>query len=287
MYKNIKIKYVAVVLLLMVYGSCADEDKQQFDDFQQGSIPLFAAGTNDTGFINYADFDATNIDFTVDKEGLADVESIDIKITYNNSETGEAEEVIASTVSSFPGAVTMTFDELLAAFEPEVVTADSLSLGDSFIIGGNMRMADGRYLDGGYSPSVFSKKPVTLTYNVACESDLAGDYKFTLVSGTNGEVATLNGQSIDQVAAGYYEISDISMDIFGPDFPIKYRFTDICGTLTPDVGSVDFGTVVNVQFNSGTTIDPVTGEITFSIEYIAPSCCGLEGIQTVFKATPQ
>ena len=79
----------------------------------------------------------------------------------------------------------------------------------------------------------------------------------------------------------------MTMDIFGPNFPVKYRFTDICGNLTADPASVDFGTQIVIRLNAGTMIDEVTGEITFDIEYIAPSCCGLTGIQTVFKATPK
>lgn len=129
--------------------------------------------------------------------------------------------------------------------------------------------------------------PVYLTYNVACASALAGTYDLTLISGNSGEATTLPNQTITAVSPGYYEISDMTMDIFGPGFPIKYRFTDICGNLKPDFGSVDYGTLVTVKFNAGTAVDALTGEITFDIKYIPPSCCGLEGIKTVFKATPK
>lgn len=281
-----QLKYVALILAVFI-GSCVDEEKNPVPEFTRSSIPIFAPGSTDTGFIDFLDFNNSRLSFAVDKKGTAAVQNIDVTITFNNSETGESKTVVASTVSSLPGEIDLTFDQLLSLFPPEVVTADTLDLGDSFVVGGNVLLADGRYLDGGYSPSVVSNDPVYLTYNVACASDLAGTYDLTLISGDNGEATALSGQTIAEVSPGYYEISDMTMDIFGPDFPVKYRFTDICGTLTADVGSVDYGTQITVKINPGTVVDPVTGEITFDIEYIAPSCCGLEGIKTVFKATPK
>jgi hypothetical protein len=281
-------KYAILSLVgLLCVAACVDEDKKPFDDFSRTAIPVFATKTDDSGFINFADLAASNLSFTIDKQGVADVSNIDVTLTYNNSETGESETVVYTTVNSFPTDLTISKDELIAAFAPTVLTEDSISLGDSFVVGGYVRLADGTYLTGGYSPSIFVNNPVTITYNVACQSDLAGTYDFTLISGDNGEASSLPGQTITQVAPGYYEISDMTMDIFGPDFPIAFRFTDICGNLTPDFGSLDFGTQVTVRFNAATSIDPDTGEITFDITYIAPSCCGLAGINTVFKATPQ
>lgn len=281
-----QLKYIAAILAVFL-GSCVDEEKNPVPDFTRSSIPIFTPGSTDTGFIDFLDFNNSRLSFAVDKRGTEPVENIDVTVTFNNSETQESETVIASTMTSLPGEVDLTFDQLLALFPPEIVTSDTLSLGDSFVVGGNVLLADGRYLTGGYSPSVVSNDPVYLTYNVACASRLAGTYDLTLISGDNGEASTLPNQTITQVSPGYYEISDMTMDIFGPNFPVKYRFTDICGTLTADVGSVDYGTQITVQLNPGTMVDPVTGEITFDIEYVAPSCCGLEGIKTVFKATPK
>lgn len=281
-----QLRYIALILAVFI-GSCVDEDKNPIPDFTRSSIPVFTPGTSDTGFIDFLDFSNSNISFAVDKKGTEAVQNIDLTITFNNSQMGASNTVVLSTVSSLPQEINLTFDELLAQFSPEVVTADTLGLGDSFVVGGNVLLADGRYLTASYSPSVVANDQVFLTYNVACASDLGGSYDLTLVSGDNGEVSSLPNQTITQVSPGYYEISDLTMDIFGPNFPVKYRFTDICGNLTADVGSVDYGTQITIQINPGTTIDPVTGEITFDIVYIAPSCCGLEGIQTVFKATPK
>lgn len=275
------------MLLAFFIGSCQDEEKYPIPDFQKSSIPTFVPGENDTGFIDFLDFDATMLSFNVDKMGTEPVQDIEVLITFNNSQTGKSETILHSTVSTFPQQITLSFDELIALFPPEVVTADTLSLGDSFVVGGNIRLADGRYLTGGYSPSVVANDPVFINYNVACASNLGGTYDFTLVSGDNGEAASIPNQTITQIAPGYYELSEVSMDIFGAAVgPIKYRFTDICGNFTGDNSSVDYGTQVVVSF-SGSSVDLVTGEITFAIEYIAPSCCGLAGIKTVFTATPK
>jgi hypothetical protein len=281
-----QLKYIALILAVFI-GSCVDEEKNPVPDFTRSSIPVFTPDNSDTGFIDFLDPQTSHISFSVDKKGTEAVQNIDVTITFNNSQTGASNTVTLSTVSSLPQGISLTFDELLAQFPSDVVTADTLDLGDSFVVNGNVLLADGRYLTAAYSPSVISNDPVLLTYNVACASNLAGTYDLTLVSGDNGEVSSLTNQTITQVSPGYYEISDMTMDIFGPNFPVKYRFTDICGNLTADVGSVDYGTQITVKLNPGTTIDPVTGEITFAIEYISPSCCGLQGIKTVFKATPK
>src|SRR5690606_7134082 len=136
------------------------------------SIPVFTPGEEDTGFIDFNDFDATTVSFNVDKLGRADVEHIDVWITYQNSETGENQTINYATVTTLPQLVEFSIDELLALFPEEVVTRDSLSLGDSFVVGGNVMLADGRYLTGGYSTSVSANDPVQLTYNVACASAL-------------------------------------------------------------------------------------------------------------------
>lgn len=280
-----QIRYIAFSLLALFIGACEDEEKYPIPDFTRSSVPVFLQKDTDTGFINFQDLDATTLSFDVDRLGTEAVSSIDVLITFNNSETGTSQTVTQSTVNSFPQTVSLSIDQLISLFPQEFLTRDTLSLGDSFVVGGNVLLADGRYLDGGYSPSVVANDPVFVTYNVACASALNGTYDLTLISGDNGEATSEPGQTIATIAPGYYELSDATMSIFG--FPVKYRFTDICGNLIADPESVDYGTQIVIRFNAGTVIDPVSGEITFDIEYIAPSCCGLAGIKTVFKATPK
>jgi hypothetical protein len=282
-----QLRYIKFLTAIILVFSCTDEDKYPIPDFTKTSIPVFLVGQDDTGFIDFMDLQRSTLSFKLDKRGSEDVQSIDVLITYNNSETGESETVQYTTVATLPQQVNLTFAELIDLFPDEVVTEDTLSLGDSFVVAGNVLLQDGRYLEGGYSPSVAANDPVFLTYNVACASDLAGTYDLTLISGTNGEASSLPGQTITEISPGFYELSDATMDIFGPDFPIKYRFTDICGNLIAEDESVDFGSQIVMKFNPDTAIDPATGVITFSVEYISPSCCGLAGIKTVFKATPK
>ena len=280
-----QMRYIALILAAIIVGSCTDEEKYPIPDFTRSSVPVFLQGEGDTGFVDFMDMNRTALSFSVDKRGSVDVTEVDVLITYNNSETGKSETIEYATVTTLPSEINLTFDQLINVFPDEVVTADTLSLGDSFVVAANLMLADGRYLNGGYSTSVAANDPVTLTYNVACASDLAGTYDFTLVSGDNGEVQSLSNQTITEVSPGFYEISDLTMDLFGPDFPIKYRFTDICGTLTAEEESVDYP--VSIKLNPGTVIDPATGEITFHIEYTSASCCGTAGLKAVFKATPK
>ena len=282
---KIQIRYITFMVLAVFIGSCEDEEKYPLPDITRSSIPVFLQGETDTGFINFVDFDDSHVSFSVESVVREEVTSVDVFVTFNNAETGESETIQYNTVNAFPQEIDFTFDELLNLFDPEVVTEDTLDLGDSFVVGGNALLADGRYLSGGYSPSVVANDPVFLTYNVACASNLAGIYDFTLISGSGTATSLLN-QTIVQRAPGSYEIPDISMEYFAAT-PVKYGFTDICGNLFPDPASVDFGTQVVVRFNAPTTVDPVTGVITFDIEYISTSCCGLLGKKTVFKATPK
>lgn len=282
-----KIHYISLMMLAVFIGSCEDEEKNPLPGTTRGAIPLFEQGATDTGFIDFKDLDASALAFEVDRLGSEDVEEIDVIITFNNAETGKSETIEYGTVTTFPQQFNLTFAQLLDLFPEEVVTRDTLDLGDSFVVGGNVLLSDGRYLTGGYSPSVVANHPVYLTYNVACASDLGGTYDFTLISGSDSEASSLPNMSIVEKAPGYYEISDISMDIFTGGFRIKYAFRDICGQLIPDAQSVDYGSQIVVKFNAGTMIDDETGEIIFDVEYITPSCCGLVGLKTVFKATPK
>jgi hypothetical protein len=281
-----KVKHILpAIAALLISVSCEDDAKKPFDNFQQGTIPLFVPGTDDTGFIDLTNFSGSKMSFELATEGAAAVQSVDVILTYNNSVTGVSTNAKYSTLTTLPAAVTITFDQLMNAFPREVVTPDSLDLGDSFNVNGFVTTSDGRYLEGGYSPSVVASKPVILTYNVACASDLAGTYDFALITGDNGELASQANQTIVQKAAGYYEVSDISMDIFG-DTPVKYRFTDICGSFTADAESVDYGDQIVVSL-AGSSVDLATGVITFHVEYVNPSCCGLAGVVTEYTATPK
>jgi len=271
---NNKIFWIFTLTVLCI-AACVDEDKKPFTDFKKGAIPLFTKNTDDSGFVNYSDLNASNLSFTVDKEGLAKVTSIDVTITYNNIETGKSETAVLTSVTAFPSTVKIGKTELINAFPTSVLTEDSISVGDSFTIAGNVKLEDGTYLNGGYSPSIFSKKPVSLNYSVSCVSAIpAGSYKaVSTASSTDGcppqpnltdfpydVVLTANG-------SGSYTVSDIFAgvymnwygDCYGYTTETAEGFNDVCGQLS--ISFIDgFGAGVT---GSG-TYDPSTGKITYT-----------------------
>lgn len=241
--KNIKyILPAAAALLISV--SCEDDAKKPFDKFEKGAIPLFVQGDDDTGFIDLTDFNSSKMAFEVNTEGETDVSSVDVVITYNNSITGESNDATYTTLTTFPADVLIGFDQLVNAFPKEVMTVDSLDVGDSFTINGYVRTGDGRYLTGGYSPSVLANKPVLLNYNVACASDLGGTYDYAttvLALGNGGNAAACSGEQtgegeLEDQGGGVYAVSDVTFGVFacayGDDPATGATLDDVCGDIS-------------------------------------------------------
>lgn len=241
--KNIKyILPAAAALLISV--SCEDDAKKPFDKFEKGAIPLFVQGDDDTGFIDLTDFNSSKMSFEVSTEGETDVASMDVVITYNNSVTGVSTNATYATLTTFPSNVAIGFDQLVAAFPSNVLTADTLDVGDSFTINGFVTTGDGRYLDGGYSPSVLANKPVLLNYNVACASDLGGTYDYSttvLALGAGGNAAACSGANtgtgeLEDRGGGVYDVSDITFGVFacayGDDPATGATLNDVCGDIS-------------------------------------------------------
>jgi hypothetical protein len=157
--------------------------------------------------------------------------------------------------------VKITLDQLLGAFGSDVVTKDTLSLGDNFIVGGAMKMVDGRYLNGGYSPSVFSKRPVTLTYTVSCPSNIP-EGKWEVHVASSDETYTLN---ITKTGGGTYQIDnfnlDYDLDFYGGfnDLTAAATFIDICNDLTLNGVEPNYG----ISWRGAGVYDPVAQTITF------------------------
>lgn len=263
-----KIKYILpAVAALMITVSCEDDAKKPFDKFQQGAIPLFVQGDEDTGFIDLTNFNSSKMNFEVATEGQIDVASVDLVITYNNSVTGESSDATYTTLTALPADVTIPFNDLVNAFPKEVMTADSLDVGDSFTINGYVTTGDGRYLDGGYSPSVLANKPVLLNYNVACASDIGGTYDYsttviTLGPGANTAACagtnTGEGEWEDQ-GGGVYAVSDVTFGVFacayGDDPATGATVNDVCGDISFG-GADQYGDVytLTVISNNGTDL---------------------------------
>ncbi len=281
--------YLTSIAIALIAWSCRDEDTYPIPDITRSSIPVFQQKDSDTGFIDIYNLDDSFVSFDVDRLGSEEVKDIDVWVQFNNSQTGKSVVAEYVTISAFPSSrFDLNIDDIIALFPEEDVTRDTISIGDSFIIGGNVRLSDGRYLSGGFSPSVAANHAVTLTYPVTCSSDLSGTYDLTLVSGDSGEDTFIPDQTIVEISPGYYEISEITMDLFQDQIPgVKYRFRELCGAITADAEAKDYGSLIVVRFNAGSGVDEATGVITFVVEYVAPSCCGLPGIKTTFIATPK
>lgn len=315
------LKYIVVGLVLVV-SACEDEDTIKFklDDIPKGAVANFSTTENDDGFINLTNLDNVNLEFSVDlrndlqqgDDGLtqgsgkldgnlefAPVSSVDIEVLWTRT-NGEKYTGLISSLTSWPATITLDADDLIGAFDPGVIARDSLALGDQFQITAGFNFEDGRKMPGfvtsvdgtptiAFSPS-FANQPglvMNLVYLVTCPSDLAGNYTAELVS-SNADPSNFRSPQPVTVtgSGGVYQLSDGTLDIFGPDFPIGLAFSEICETITITPGSVDFPTQVIYVQGPGTTYDPDTGVITFDITYDATSCCGLAGIQYTFTITP-
>lgn len=202
------------VLATMAISACEDSSKYPIPDIDKGAIPLFTQNEDDSGIININDPSSTKLSFSLAIDGQAKVNSVDVILIFNNLVTRKSDTVIYSTVSSFPAEFMLDINELMDAFDPAIVTLDTLDIGDSFVVGANVKLEDGRYLDGGYSPSIFSKQPVTITYNAACPSNITeGTYTATQDDGSGW----FGGSSTKQVTitkvvgtVNQYKISDVS-----------------------------------------------------------------------------
>lgn len=238
-----KINYILSFLLAaMAISACRDESKNPYPSISQGAIPVFTQNTDDSGIINYLSPDDTKLSFSVDKSGLAPVTNIDVILIYNNKVTNKSDTVVYQTVTVFPTSISIDKDQLLTAFPTGVLTIDTLSIGDSFVVGGNVLLKDGSYLDGGYSPSIFSKTPVNLLYSVGCPSNIPeGTYTasqhdeagwFGLSSTAQVTITrvpnTVNQYLISDVSAGGYTAAYSSLGYHAQPAIIS----DVCNTIS-------------------------------------------------------
>ena len=281
------------ILLLLVVSSCHNEDP--VSEIPKGAMVYFSQSENDTPFIDFLNLDNTNLDFTVSMEDaigrnleFEPVEYVDVTVTFTNASQGTSDKVVLEKTSDLPKSYNLNIDQLTELYPSTILTKDSLQPGDNFQVTVDIMLENGTLLSG-WSPALIDKSAasiysVLIDYPVTCSSDLAGTYLLETVSGAAG----LSSQEVEITSAGpaNYVIDDISMEFFAGT-PIAYPFSDVCNQIVYGGASRDFGTAVVVEDNGGTSIDPETGVITFDIKYIAPSCCGLQGLTLTFTATPQ
>lgn len=224
------------------------------------------------------------------------VASSDIIATYKTLAGPVYNAVLFSNVT-LPGDFSLTTNDVIAAFT-ELTSTDDFQLGDVLTISTKFTMSDGRVLsilndDGtdNTGTTLSNSKLVTIkiSYPVSCPTMLQGNYTCTVISSNIPIVGNFRSPqpvTITQPAAGTYNLSDGTADIFGPDFPIGLEFTDVCGTITVSEPSLSFPGQVDFAQGPGTSLDQDTGVIILDLTYTTTSCCGLAGIQYTLQLTP-
>ncbi|HYG18345.1 MAG TPA: hypothetical protein VD816_05420 [Ohtaekwangia sp.] len=284
-----QIRYIAVLVLTVFSAmSCEDSSKNPLPGYSRSAIPVFTPNEDDSGIINLLDLSETNLSFAVATDGRVEVEHVDVYLTYTNNVTKDVDSIMFETISTFPANFTLTLDQLLDLFDPEVVTQDSLSIGDAFTFGGYVLLADGRYLTGGYSPSVVANEPVTLNYNVACPSDIpVGSYTATQAdedewfgSATTKQVTitkvngTANQYLISDVSAGGYAFCCLAFN-YKADQPAI--ISDICNTII--VTGPSSSQIVTGPGDMQGSWDPETQTLTV---YYQDTLNGSDDLKSVF-----
>jgi len=290
-------KILSIACLTVLLLPACDNENFVEDLVDEGAMVYISPETEDTGLVNFLDPDQSRLNFTVsmtDQQGrdleFAPVEAIEMTVTYTNASEGTTHKQLLESLSEWPRTFDLSVDDLIDLFPDEVLTRESLGLGDGFFITADFRMQDGRFLSG-WSPALLDNSAqsiyrVFVNYPVACPSDLAGTYLAECLDCPNGEVASQT-VTVTEVSPGLYTLSDITMDIFGGGFAVAYNFTDVCNQLSVAAASRDFGAQVSLETQAGTEYNPDTGVITFNLAYASVSCCGLAGLTVSYTLTPQ
>ncbi|MEM6840968.1 MAG: hypothetical protein AAF632_01975 [Bacteroidota bacterium] len=285
----------ASLALLVVLSACDNENFVE-ENIDRGAMVFISPENNDTGLVNFLDLDASRLNFTVsmtDEQGrdleFAPVRALEVTVTYTDTSEGTTSKQMLESLESWPKTYDLGVVDLINLFPDEVLTRESLGLGDSFFITTDFQMQDGRFLSG-WSPALLDNSAesiyrVFVNYPVACPSDLAGTYLAECTSCPNGEL-TSQTVTLTTLSPGVYTMSDITMDIFG-SFPVAYNISDICNEISVASGSRDFGTQIALEAQQGSVVDPDTGVITMDLEYASVSCCGLAGLKVAYTLTPQ
>lgn len=293
--KKLRIIYFVAVAAI-AFTACDNEDRVG-DLVDEGAMVFISPENDDSGLVNFLNPDNSRLHFTVsmtDEQGrdleFAPVETIEMTVTYTDASEGTTHKQLLESLATWPRTFDLTVDDLVDLFPDEVLTRETLGLGDSFFITADFRMQDGRFLSG-WSPALLDNSAASIyrvfvNYPVACPSDLAGTYLAECINCPNGEVASQT-VTISQVSPGLYTLSDATMGLFGPATPVAYNFTDICNQISVAAASRDFGSQVALEAKAGTNYNPDTGVITMDLSYASVSCCGIAGLEFSYTLTPQ
>jgi hypothetical protein len=295
--RTIKILLFTIAIGVLSF-SCDKDGGSSTLELENGAVPNFIKdASSDQIFDLTKVLNGTPLNLSFNASvAQGSVVSSDIIATYATL-AGPVYKSTLFTNVALPSDFSLTTNDVIAAFT-EINSTDDFQLGDVLTISTRFTMSDGRVLslindDGtdNTGTTLSNSKLVTIkiSYPVSCPTMLEGNYTSTVISSNipiAGNFRSPQPVTITQPAAGTYNLSDGTADIFGPDFPIALEFTDVCGTITVTEDSLPFpGQVAWVQ-GSGTNLNQDTGVITLDLTYTATSCCGLAGIQFVLQLTP-
>lgn len=252
--KNLKIILLSFFSVLFILSSCTEEaitySGDSFLHFNKGtkSTVAITLGTgNQTVDINYGTISAvsssTTVKLVVDTEHSTAVEGVDFTIMNNPDELASGENSGVFTVRLLENGATLAPKSIVFRLtSPSVTNA----------------MFDQIY---------------TLTYSLACPSNLQGNYTYTTVNygvpGSGTQTTPLTGTgSLTVSAQGGYNISDAAFGVYiamwGSPYNVAVtgvRLVDSCGKLSFDGANADGDTwtISNVVVNgSNLTFDWIT-----------------------------
>ncbi len=248
-------KYTALLFLLTSFLLVSCEKEEKFS-FETGALPTV---TDQSGYIDYFDLDATELAFTIDAVATSGVSQVIIEKTLK----GETVPFATVNGSELSKTFTMDIDEAMSGFS---ISTDDLALGDELTFTYDIATNDGRVLKNNSSHS----------YPVACPSNLAGLYSvYTEYSQhdflPDYATATLDTIAITDEGDGNYSVADLSGGLYseGPYVAeygtsgIAATFREVCNAISWTGQEDPWGAVIPTE-GGVNAVDPETGVITIS-----------------------
>ncbi len=275
-----------LVAVLLIFGSCADDDLSPivtFDSAGKGAYPrLIEEGDK---LINLFDIDGSSYTYTVefvDEQQGSLVSEYVLDLDYNGTGAKEFKRWPASAFSTNGGgyqqapSITITANEAIAAAG---LTADDVNPGDEFTFRGRVILQDGSEFTSSNSSATVRgaafRGHFDFTLGAGCPSFLAGSYNYTTTALWCGADDVSGSVDFVDVGGGSYEFSDASFGGYGACYnccaATGLTFIDVCE-------EVSFTSFVNQYGDTFTMSSEVDGEdwiITWENDY------GEAGVTTV------
>lgn len=269
--KNIK-KLFAILTLLMLVLSCENDGGDSKLDLKYGAVVDIQKTANSDTFIDLVTLQNggdINLSFTINKS-VGEIASLDVIGLYIKSDgTTIYKGTFSTDVETFPYSLNINKQKIFNAFS-EVNSSEDFETGDQLTITAVITLKNGTVIqlindDGSnnFSSNIATSNLYKLfqTYNVSCPSELEGTYN-VISSGTSTDSGPSPSENpisnfpytvqITALGGGEYTMSDafagvymLWYDIYGLDFEVEGKFTDVCGTISGKFPE-PFGTDVTI-----------------------------------------